>query len=167
MPLRGPGPGACPANQKTTEVIVLRRRVPLRRSAPLPRGLPPKRRVPVRKMRLEPRRGPVRSAEYLTWIRTLGCVVCSRVSGGATVIEAAHTNALGSRGMEQKTTDFSAIPLCSGHHREGPDSYHRPGEQGFSYKHGIDLQEIVLRLQSRFWQDDSAEPHGGDWPASA
>jgi hypothetical protein len=106
-------------------------------------GLPPKRIVPVRKMRLQPRRGPDRSPEYLAWIRTLGCVVCSRVSGAATVVEAAHTNALGPRGIGQKTTDFSAIPLCGAHHRENPDSYHRLGEQKFSHTHGIDLQ---------FWQ---------------
>ena len=91
--------------------------MPLRRSVPLPRGLPPKRIVPVRKMRLQPRRGPDRSPEYLAWIRTLECVVCARVSGGATVVEAAHTNVLGARGMGQKASDFSAVPLCTGHHR--------------------------------------------------
>ena len=132
--------------------------MPLRRSVPLPRGLPRKRQVPVRKMRFQPRRGPDRSPEYLAWIRTLGCVVCSRVSGGATVIEAAHTNVLGLRGIGQKTSDFSAIPLCAGHHRDNPDSYHRLGEQGFSRKHGLDLQDLVLRLQ-RFWQQDVARSH--------
>jgi hypothetical protein len=76
------------------------------------------------------------------------------VSGGATVIEAAHTNALGRRGMGQKTSDFSAIPLCSGHHRESPDSHHRLGENGFSRKHAIDLQELVRALRSQFWQQD-------------
>jgi hypothetical protein len=81
-------------------------------------------------------------------------VVCARVNGSVTIIEAAHTNALGSRGMGQKTSDFSAIPLCAAHHRENLDSYHRLGENGFSHKHGIDLQEIVLRLQSRFWQQE-------------
>ena len=126
--------------------------MPLRRSVPLQRGLPPKRRVPVRKKRFQPRRGPERSPEYLAWIRTLGCAVCARVSGGATVIEAAHTNALGPRGMGQKTSDFSAIPLCSGHHRVNPDSYHRLGENGFSHEHGIDLKDLVLRLHGRFWQ---------------
>ena len=154
MPLRRSGPGPCPQNQKPTEVIVLRRRVPLRRSVPLPRGLPPKRRVPVRKKRFQPRRGPDRSLEYLAWIRTLGCVVCSRVSGGVTVIEAAHTNVLGPRGLWQKTTDFSAIPLCSGHHRENLDSYHLLGEPEFLHQHGIDLKDLVLRLSSRFWQKD-------------
>jgi hypothetical protein len=76
------------------------------------------------------------------------------VSGGATVIEAAHTNALGRRGMGQKTTDFSAIPLCVAHHRENPDSYHVLGEKEFSHEHGIDLKDLVLRLRSRFWQQD-------------
>jgi len=110
--VRDPGPGAC--RPQKAEVNVLARRVPLRRNVPLRRCLPPKRRVPVRRQRPEQRRGPARSPEYLAWIRMLPCVVCSRVSGGATVIEAAHTNALGSRGMSQKTTDFSAIPLCLG-----------------------------------------------------
>ena len=152
MPLRRPGLGA--VLQLKTEVIVVRRRVPLRRSVPLPRGLPPKRRVPVRKMRLRPRRGPDRSPDYLAWIRTLGCAVCSRVSGGATVIEAAHTNVLGPRGLGQKTSDFSAIPLCSGHHRENWDSYHVLGEKKFSHTHRIDLQNLLLRLQDRFWHQD-------------
>ena len=66
-------------------------------------------------------------------------------------MEAAHTNVLGPRGMGQKTTDFSAIPLCAAHHRQNLDSYHLLGEQGFSHKHGIDLKELVLRLQNRFW----------------
>jgi hypothetical protein len=137
-----------------TEVNVIRRRVPLGRSVPLPRGLPPKRRVPVRKMRFQPRRGPERCPDYLAWIRTLPCVVCLRVSGGATVVEAAHTNALGPRGVGQKTSDFSAIPLCSGHHRENPDSYHRLGEQRFAPQHGIDLEGLVQALQSQFWRQE-------------
>ena len=118
------------------------------------RGLPPKRIVPVRKVRSRPRRGPERCKDYLSWIRTLPCTVCLGVSGAATVIEAAHTNALGPRGMGQKTTDFSAIPLCSGHHRENRDSYHVLGEDEFSQRHGIDLRGFVLRLQSRFRQLD-------------
>ncbi len=122
----------------------------LRRSVPLARGLPPQRRVPVRKMRLRPRRGPDRSPEYLAWIRTLGCAVCSRVNGGVTVIEAAHTNALGPKGMGQKTSDFSAIPLCSGHHREYPDSYHRLGEPEFVRQHRIDVQHVATELKDSF-----------------
>ena len=66
------------------------------------------------------------------------------------MIEAAHTNALGPRGLSQKTTDFSAIPLCSAHHRENPDSYHRLGEQRFAQQHRIDLEELVRALNSLF-----------------
>ena len=97
-----------------------------------------------------------RCPEYLAWIRTLGCVVCDRVTGGATVIEAAHTNVLGARGMSQKTSDLSAIPLCSGHHRESMGSYHQLGEQEFSRKHAIDLEELVRTLRSGFRQKEMA-----------
>jgi len=78
------------------------------------------------------------------------------VSGGTTVIEAAHTNVLGARGLGQKTTDFSAIPLCAAHHRENLDSYHRLGEMAFSQKHGIDLKDLVPAFQSRFWRQDGS-----------
>jgi hypothetical protein len=61
-----------------------------------------------------------------------------------TVIEAAHTNVLGARGLAQKTSDFSAIPLCSGHHREDQDSYHHLGEREFVHQHGIDLKDLVI-----------------------
>jgi hypothetical protein len=123
--------------------------VPLRRSVPLQRSLPPKR-VPVRQKRFQPRLGPDRSPVYLAWIRTLGCAICSRVSGGSTVVEAAHTNALGTRGLGQKTTDFSAIPLCAAHHRENADSYHHLGERGFAQVHQIRLPELVQALNSRY-----------------
>lgn len=66
------------------------------------------------------------------------------------MIEAAHTNILGPRGMSQKASDFSAIPLCSAHHRESRDSYHRLGEASFGENHQIDLQELVFDLNSRF-----------------
>jgi len=71
-------------------------------------------------------------------------------SGGATVIEAAHTNVLGRRGMGQKTSDFSAIPLCAAHHRENLDSYHVLGERWFAQVHQIRLPELVQALNSRY-----------------
>src|ERR1035441_6893405 len=113
----------------------------------------PKRLVPVRKKRLDPRRGPDRSPDYLAWIRTLRCVVCGRPPGSV-LIEAAHTNAMGPRGLGQKSTEFSAIPLCSGHHRELPVSYHVLGETAFSLMHGLELNALVVALQDRFRQWD-------------
>ena len=64
--------------------------------------------------RRKPRRGTERLPEYLAWIRTLAYVVCHRRSGGFTRVEATHTNDLGTSGFRQKSSDFSAIPLCSG-----------------------------------------------------
>jgi len=119
---------------------------------PLKRGLPPKRIVPMRRKRNQPRRGPQRSPDYLAWIRTLSCAVCSRITGGVVVIEAAHTSALGPRGISQKSSDFSAIPLCAAHHRENLDSYHRLGERHFAAEYRIDLPELVSRLNRRFQQ---------------
>lgn len=66
------------------------------------RRVPLRRRVPVRKKRDRPRRGPDRSPDYLAWIRTLACVICCRPPGDFLQIEAAHTNALGGRGIRQK-----------------------------------------------------------------
>lgn len=67
-----------------------------------------------------------------------------------TVVEAAHTNVLGARGLGQKTSDFSAVPLCAAHHRESPDSYHRLGETGFAHEHGIDLHHVATELKQAF-----------------
>jgi len=148
---------------------VLARRVPLRRSAPPRRkapiraGKPPDRRVPVRKARGRPRRGPERSADYLAWIRTLGCVVCSRASTSQIAIEAAHTNALGRRGLSQKSSDYSAIPLCPSHHRDNADSYHRLGEEPFTHQHRLDLPELVADLNIRFKERNASKKAG---PAS-
>jgi hypothetical protein len=52
--------------------------------------------------------------------------------------------------MGQKSSDFSAIPLCAAHHRENPDSYHRLGERWFAQVHQIRLPELVQALNSRY-----------------
>ncbi len=129
---------------------MIARRVPLRRSALLRRSLPPKRSVPVRKKRSRARRGPERNPEYLAWIRTLGCAVCRQPPGRAFPIEAAHTSVLGGRGMRQKTSDYSTIPLCSWHHRDAGDSYHHLGERQFATAHHLDLPELVQVLHRRY-----------------
>jgi hypothetical protein len=81
------------------------------------------------------------------------------VSGVSTFIEAAHTNAVGAKGMSQKTSDFSAIPLCSAHHRVNPDSYHRLGEKRFVQEQQLELPELVTALNSRFRQLVLDQPH--------
>lgn len=85
---------------------------------------------------------PKRDPRYLAWIRTLPCVVCGSTRG----IEASHT---GPHGLGQKSSDFSAIPLCYRHHRTGPDSYHRLGPRQFAQTHNLDLLAIVRRLNTK------------------
>ena len=84
---------------------------------------------------------PARSAA-LAWIRTQPCLVCGRTRW----IEAAHT---GLRGLGQKSSDYSAIPLCVAHHRTGRDSYHRLGVRQFAQTHNLDIPGIVRRLNMK------------------
>lgn len=82
---------------------------------------------------------PLRSPQYLAWIRTQRCVVCGAQRG----IEASHT---GPHGLGQKSADTTAIPLCSKHHRTGNDSYHRLGPRRFAQVHNLDVAAIVRWL---------------------
>ena len=59
--------------------------------------------------------------------------------------------------MSQKASDFSAIPLCSWHHRHNRDSYHALGEERFACEHQINLKELVLALNEQFRQEEVFE----------
>jgi len=54
----------------------------------------------------------IRSQKYLTFVRSHGCLICSRPS------QAHHLTHImeGSRGM-RRTGDQFAVPLCEEHHR--------------------------------------------------
>ena len=51
--------------------------------------------------------------------------------------------------MGQKSSDFSAIPLCAKHHRTGKDSYHRLGPRKFSEVHHLYIPAVVARLSAK------------------
>lgn len=85
---------------------------------------------------------PQRDALYLAWIRALPCTVCGSTRG----IEASHT---GPHGLGQKSSDYSAIPLCYRHHQGGPDSYHRLGAKKFAERHDLNIPAIVRRLNTK------------------
>ena len=82
---------------------------------------------------------PQRNRQYLGFIRSQPCAVC----GIQRNIEAAHT---GARGLGQKSSDFSAIPLCAFDHRVGNESYHRLGPRRFAEVHGLDIPALVAGL---------------------
>ena len=85
---------------------------------------------------------PARNWRYLAWVRTLPCLVCGARRG----IEASHT---GPHGLGQKSSDTSAIPLCTRHHRTGRDSYHKLGPRKFGELHNLDIPAIVGRLNRK------------------
>jgi hypothetical protein len=85
-----------------------------------------------------------RSWRYLAWIRTLPCACCGLDPAG----EAAHTGSDG--GTSLKSSDYSAVPLCSSCHTMAPDSYHVLGRDEFEGRRNMKLAEIVKRL-NRLW----------------
>ena len=85
---------------------------------------------------------PARHPGYLRWIRSLSCSVCRTTR----TVEAAHT---GPHGLGQKSSDWSAIPLCARHHRTGDDSYHKLGPRKFAEVHQLNIRAIVERLSAR------------------
>ena len=103
-----------------------------------------------RRKRRQTRRGPDRSSAYLAWIRTLRCAVCLKPPSEYFRIEAAHTSVLGPRGLGQRSSDFSAVPLCYDHHQGNCDSYHRLGERSFAEAHQVGLRELVLALNELY-----------------
>ena len=85
---------------------------------------------------------PPRSRAYLAWIRSLPCAICGETRG----IEASHT---GPHGIGQKSSDYSAIPLCDKHHRTASDSYHKLGPRKFSQRHHLDVTALVRLLNRK------------------
>ena len=86
---------------------------------------------------------PSRDPEYLAFVRSLPCCVC----GSRRSVEAHHT---GPRGLSQKSSDYSAIPLCALlHHRGGRHSYHVLGRRAFEEHHKISIAQIVGQLSDR------------------
>lgn len=51
--------------------------------------------------------------------------------------------------MSQKSSDWSAIPLCASHHRTGMDSYHKLGLREFSEVHHLNIPAVVARLSAK------------------
>ena len=90
-----------------------------------------------RASRRRPRRGPSRDWKYRAWVRSLPCAAC-----GATVdVQAAHT---GDRGLGQKASDYSCVPLCRSCHAEYDNGLESSAL--FEAASGIEMRRIVERL---------------------
>ncbi len=92
---------------------------------------------------------PPRDARYRAWIRSLPCAVCERTLG----IEAPHTgNFQDGKGMRQKASDYTCIPLCAEHHRVGREAWHNIGPEAFEQRFELDIKGLV-KLLNKLWLD--------------
>lgn len=105
-------------------------------------------------------RKPERSPRYLAWIRSLPCVVTYAslyrtgqvwamrgIAEFGTRSEAAHVGPI--RGLRQKCSDYSAIPLRTEYHTEGPHSHHVLGKKFWAF-HDIDRDSLIRELNARY-----------------
>lgn len=88
-----------------------------------------------------------KDAKHLDFIRSLPCCVC----GDDTTTEAAHirtaslAHGKNATGMQEKSSDKWALPLCGKHHRE----QHTKNEMAFWKSYGIDPFMTAMKLRAR------------------
>ena len=63
--------------------------------------------------------------------------------------EAAHT---GPHALGQKSSDFTAVPLCVRHHREGPRALDKIGRPKFEKIYKVSIEETVKEM-NQTWQN--------------
>jgi len=78
---------------------------------------------------------PVKDSGYLAFVRRFPCVCC----GSSRRIEAAH---IGPRGLKQKTSDFTALPICFACHQDGPGALHKIGPEAFQRLQVLDFAAL-------------------------
>ena len=133
----------------------------MKRGAPLKRA-PPKRSSPPRKRRAGPPRRSSRVLDpaYLAWLRTMRCWSCWQREYAHEcawprdylVSEAAHIGlSTETRGMSQKVSDTSAIPLCAGCHQHSNDAIHKGNPDAFFAARGSD-RDSVIDLFNGLWR---------------
>lgn len=78
-------------------------------------------------------------------IARLGCILCSEVLGfESTPSELHHVRRYGN-----VRSASPVLALCPEHHRNGNDSLHRLGVNGFEKKWGISCEELLERQDKR------------------
>lgn len=94
-------------------------------------------------------RGPVRSPQYLAFVRRHPCGCCQRTKD----VEAHHWAP--TRGVGQKVSDYRTVALCEDCHRHYHDTGHLPGldartsRELFITRQAALLEEWILALRER------------------
>ncbi len=82
---------------------------------------------------------------FLAWLRTQRCLVSRDIWPCREPVEAAHLESRRYGDVE------NAVPLCGGtHHREGRQSLHQLGRDGFEALFGLDLKAEATRLYQQY-----------------
>lgn len=91
--------------------------------------------------RIRPKASAKPSAEekrHLGRVAGMGCLVCGAPA------EAHHVHSDGAQRITRSPRRVT--PLCSIHHRTGPDAVHVLSHSGFTERHGIDLLAVADQL---------------------
>jgi hypothetical protein len=88
-----------------------------------------------------------RDPAYLTWIRSLPCLICQHHGERQQTPTEAHH--FGPRGLSQKVPDRQAVPLCIEHHRTGRTAVHVLGKR-FADHHCIEIWQAIEQLNQQY-----------------
>lgn len=95
---------------------------------------------------------------YLTWIRGLKCIACvqDQTPSRSMRSEAAHVRFADAKsgwshtGKGEKPHDRRTLPLCHGHHREGPKAQHARGERAWWEARRISPPDLCAALSAAY-----------------
>lgn len=84
---------------------------------------------------------PDRDNKYLSWIRSLPCLICRLPAPSQS-----HHSSTGGKGT--KASDYTCLPLCHMHHQ----LVHIWGKQTFQKEFNIDFKSVCKRLNA-IWKE--------------
>jgi hypothetical protein len=89
------------------------------------------------------------SKRHLSRLAALGCILCDHLGTPGTPAEIHHLRE--GQGAAQRGSDFTAIPLCSEHHR-GASGLHGLGVNGFRTRYRMGELELLELTLEKLWQ---------------
>jgi hypothetical protein len=89
-----------------------------------------------------------RDFAYLAWVTAQQCIVCEKAH--APQLTRTYAHHAGARGLSQRASDHTAIPLCWRHHDRGSSlSIHALGKK-FWVVYALDRGVVIAELRERY-----------------
>jgi hypothetical protein len=86
---------------------------------------------------------PVKDSAYLKFVRCFPCIAC----GSTRRVEAAH---IGPHAYSERSSDFTALPICFDCHQGGKEALHKIGPERFQLLNGIEFSAMQAMF-NRFY----------------